>query len=121
MACGLSSGVGCYDATLASSYVQATAAMAGTTAEIATESKNAKYSALLNTHVFVPLAMETLGPINVTGKNFLRDPGRKMATSTGDNRETCFLLQRLSITIQRFHSVAFRDTLPEPDLRESQL
>src|SRR6218665_3342390 len=65
MACGLSSGVGCYDATLASSYVQATAAMAGTTAEIATESKNAKYSALLNTHVFVPLAMETLGPTSL--------------------------------------------------------
>ena len=33
--------------TLASSYVQATAAMAGATAEIATERKNVKYSALL--------------------------------------------------------------------------
>src|SRR6218665_1955912 len=83
--------------------------------------KNVKYSALLNTHVFVPLAMETLGPINVTGQNFLRDLGRKLTTSTGDNRDTCFLLQRLSITIQRFNSVAFRGTLPEPDLRESQL
>src|SRR6218665_1770616 len=65
--------------------------------------KNAKYSALLNTHVFFPLAMETLGPINVTGQNFLRDLGRKLTTSTGDKRETCFLLQRLSITIQRFN------------------
>src|SRR6218665_3798092 len=46
--------------TLESSYVQATAAIAGAAAEIATERKNAKYSALLNTHVFVPLAMETL-------------------------------------------------------------
>src|SRR6218665_2704361 len=107
--------------TLASSYVQATAAMAGATAEIATERKNVKYSALLNTHVFVPLAMETLGPINVTGQNFLRDLGRQLTTSTGDKRETCFLLQRLSVTIQRFNSVAFRGTLPEPDLRESQL
>src|SRR6218665_3199593 len=74
-----------------------------------------------NMHVFVPLAMETLGPINVTGQNFLQDLGRKLTTSTGDNRETCFLLQRLPITIQRFNSVAFRGTLPEPDLRESQL
>src|SRR6218665_3165297 len=81
------------------------------------EKKNVKYNALLNTHVFVPLSMETLGPINVTGHNFLRDLGRKLTTSTGDNRETCFLLQRLSITIQRFNSVAFRGTLPEPDLR----
>src|SRR6218665_427500 len=37
--------------TLATSYVQAKAAMAGAAAEIATERKNAKYSALLNTHV----------------------------------------------------------------------
>ena len=41
--------------------------------------------------------METLGPINVTGQNFLRDLGCKLTTSTGDSRETCFLLQRLSM------------------------
>ena len=34
---------------------------------------------------------------------------------------SCFLLQCLSITIQRFNSVAFCGTLPEPDLRVSQL
>jgi len=27
----------------------------------------------LNTHFFVPLALETLGPINITGQNFLSD------------------------------------------------
>src|SRR6218665_558597 len=47
--------------------------------------KNVRYSALLNTHVFVPLAMETLGPINVTDQNFMRDLGRKLTTSTGEN------------------------------------
>src|SRR6218665_127621 len=72
--------------------------------------KNVKYSTLLNTHVFVPLAMEILGPINVKGQNFLRNLGRKLTTSTGDSRETCFLLQRLSITIQRFNSVTFHGT-----------
>jgi len=85
--------------TLASSYIQATAAMAGAADEIATERKNAKYSAFLNTHVFIPLPMETIGPINVTGQNFLRDLDRKLTMSTGDNQETCFLLQRLSINI----------------------
>src|SRR6218665_217604 len=74
-----------------------------------------------NTHIFISLAMETLGPINITGQNFLRDLGRKLTTSTGDNRETCFLLQRLSVTIQRFNSVAFSGTLPEPDLRVATL
>jgi len=61
--------------------------------------KMKNYSALLNTHFFVPLALDTLGPINITGQNFLSDLGRKLTTSTGGNRETCFLLQRLSITI----------------------
>src|SRR6218665_1543151 len=50
-----------------------------------------------------------------------RPIGRKLTTSTGDKRETCFLLQRLSVTIQRVNSVAFHGTLPEPDLREPQL
>src|SRR6218665_1917765 len=67
------------------------------------------------------VAMETLGPINVTGQNVLRDLGRKLTTSTGDNRDTCFLLQRLFIITQRFNSAAFRGTFPEPDPRESQL
>src|SRR5688572_32408619 len=76
-----------------------------------------KYNALLNTHFFVPLALETLGPINITGQNFLSDLGRSLTLSTGDNRETCFLLQRLCIiAIQHFHSVAFHGTLAEPDL-----
>src|SRR6218665_2854825 len=76
------------------------------------------YSALLNTHFFVPLALDTLGPINITGQIFLSDLGRKLTTSTGGNRETCFSLQRLSITIKRFNSVAFRGTVPEPDRME---
>ena len=104
--------------TLAPSYIQATAATAGAAAEIATERKMSKYNALLNTHFFVPLAIETLGPINITGQNFISDLGRSLTLSTEDKRETCFLLQRLSITIQRFNSVAFRGTLAEPDLGE---
>src|SRR6218665_1378565 len=53
-----------WDATvvdpLAPSYVQASATMAGSAAEIATERKNSKYSELVNTHFFVPIALETL-------------------------------------------------------------
>src|SRR6218665_4193304 len=84
--------------TLADSYVQASATMAGSEAEIASERKNSKYSELdLNTHFFVPIALETLGPINIAGHNFLSELGRCRMLATGDNRETCFLYQRLSI------------------------
>src|SRR6218665_288544 len=105
--------------TLAPSYVQASATMAGSAAEIATERKNSKYSELLNTHFFVPIALETLGPINVAGHNFLSELGRSLMLATGDNRETCFLYQRLSITIQRFNSVAFQGTLPGLNMRKT--
>ena len=80
--------------------------------------KMTKYNALLSTHFFVPLAIKTLCPINITGQNFISDLGRSLTLSTGDNRDTCFLLQRLSITIQYFNSVAFLGTLAEPDLSE---
>jgi len=72
--------------TLAPSYVQVTAAMAGSAAEIATEIKK-------NPNV------ETLGPINIAGQNFLSELDRSLVLATGDNRETCFLLQRPSINL----------------------
>jgi len=67
----------------------------------------------------VPIALETLGPINIAGHNFLSELGRSLMLATGDNRETCFLYQRLSITIQRFNSVAFQGTLPGLDMRKT--
>src|SRR6218665_1345166 len=81
--------------------------------------KTPNYSELLNTHFFVPIALETLRPINIAGHNFLSELGRSLMLATGDNRETCFLYQRLSITIQRFNSVAFQGTLPGLDMRKT--
>ena len=108
--------------TLASSYVQAKAAMSGAAAEIATERKKrqvqrSRKHALLRSYSYGDLRSNQRHWPELSA----RPIGGKLTTSIGDNRETCFLLQRLSITIQRFNSVAFRGTLPEPDLRESQL
>src|SRR6218665_2394174 len=93
--------------------------MAGSAAEIATERKNSNYSELLNTHFFVPISLGTLRPINIAGHHFLSELGRSLMLATGDNRETCLLYQRLSITIQRFNSVAFQGTLPGLDMRKT--
>src|SRR6218665_3209550 len=62
--------------TIAPSYLQATAATAGAAAEIADVRKTKTYQDLLKTHHFIPLAMETLGPINETGITFVEDIGR---------------------------------------------
>jgi Reverse transcriptase (RNA-dependent DNA polymerase) len=93
--------------TVAESYLSTTAVEAGAAAEAAAGRKEAKYAQIINTHIFVPLAFETLGPINSKGATFLSELGRRISTCTGDPRETSFLFQRLSVTIQRFNRIAF--------------
>src|SRR6218665_2993099 len=66
-------------------------------------------------HQFVPVAFETLGPINNSGIDFIKDLGKRLTLNTG---ETAFLFQLLSTTIQRFNAVAFRGTFGEPDTTE---
>src|SRR6218665_2756627 len=104
--------------TLAPSYLQATAATAGAAAEIADAIKTKKYQDLLNTHQFIPLSMETLGPINETGITFVADIGRLLTQATDEGRETSFIFQRLSVTIQRFNAVAGTFTAPLPEFEQ---
>src|SRR6218665_2283617 len=106
--------------TLAASYLPDTSLTAGAAAERASTRKTEKYSELSSTHLFTPLALETLGPINCEGLSFLSELGQKLRATTGEMRETAFLFQRISITIQRFNAVAFRGTFSgqDPDVRD---
>src|SRR6218665_249702 len=96
--------------TLAESYSARSAEAAGAAAEIAAERKSAKYTAILPALCFVPLAFETLGPINHEGMAFFNNLGHHLAQITGDSRETTFLYQRLSVAILRFNALAFHGT-----------
>ena len=102
--------------TLAPSYLPASAIRAGAAACLAEDRKNLKYKAFLNTHVFVPIALETLGPINNEGLDFISDLGRHLTQATGEPRECGFLFQRISITIQRFNAVAFSGSFIKPSI-----
>ena len=100
--------LGCHGpGTLAESYLFTTSSSAGGAAESAANRKELKYQLLTNTHTFIPLAFETLGPINSKGVVSLNQLGHRLAASTGDARETSFLFQRLSLTIQRFNAICF--------------
>src|SRR6218665_2970445 len=79
---------------------------------------NNKYSELSLTHFLPPLALETLGPINCEGLSFISELGQRLRTTTGKMRETAFLFQRISITIQRFYAVAFKGTFAGQDTDE---
>jgi len=68
------------------------------------------------------LALETLGPINSRGLDLIADLGRHLTQVTDDLRETSFLYQRLSLTIQRFNAVAFAGTFADrvPEMEEGK-
>ncbi|HEY4832858.1 MAG TPA: hypothetical protein VIH61_09905, partial [Waddliaceae bacterium] len=99
--------------TCASSYISHPNALQESAAIQAAQRKEHKYSGLPSTHLFVPVALETLGPINPAGIDFLRELGRRLTLISGDLGETNYLFQRLSICVQRFNAVAFRGTFPE--------
>ena len=73
--------------------------------------KSAKYSSLLSSHIFCPVAIETLGPLADEAQHFLTDIGRRATRCTADPREAAFLYQRISVTIQRFNAVCLANSL----------
>ena len=98
----------------ASSYTPTTSMTPCGAAEAAATRKRAKYAEIIQSYLFVPIAIETLGPINMDGQRFLDSLDERLSSVSGDPRETTFLYQRLSVLIQIFNSVAFRGTiLPE--------
>jgi Reverse transcriptase (RNA-dependent DNA polymerase) len=97
--------------TLARSHLQASAMNAGAAATRAEASKVAKYAAIATTHIFVPLAFETLGPWGEQAQSFVTELGRRISAVTGDTREIAYLKQRLSIAIQRGNALACLGTL----------
>jgi hypothetical protein len=103
--------------TLAASHLSATSNSAGAAAEHASSLKFQKYSALSATHIVVPIAVDTLGTWCVEGLYFVRELGRRTALITNDTRETFFLLQRLSVAVQRGNAASCVGSLPpsEPD------
>ena len=96
--------------TIADSYLHLSAACTGSAAKGTASRKEIKCAALDHSYTFIPLAFETYEPINNKGTKFLQELGRRLRTISDDPRESVFLLQRLSIILQRFHVIAFSDT-----------
>jgi len=94
----------------ADSYVTTAARVVGSAAKGATVRKSAKYIDIETNYMFQPIALESLGPINAPGCAFLSKLGRKLSTQSGDDTETSFLFQRLSVLIQRFNAILLLDS-----------
>ena len=91
--------VTCVD-TLATSRALASSE-AGAVADDAEYRKKLKYSHLDPTHAFIPVAVETLGAFGREAQSFLREVSHRIASSTGDPQSHQFLLQRVSVAVQR--------------------
>jgi hypothetical protein len=98
--------------TLAASHLPSTKDRAGSAASHAAMLKTQKYSALAATHIVVPIAVETLGPWDEVGLSFIRELGRRTSIITGDPRETSFVLQRISVAVQRGNAASCLGSLP---------
>ncbi len=92
--------------TFAPSYDSQATTAAGEVAAHTEERKILKYRGLPVTHSFVPVAIETTGVIGARSLQFLKELGRRVRRQTGDPNSTSYLLQRLSIAIQRGNSAS---------------
>ena len=92
--------------TLAASYRVHATSMPRKVAEAAEERKCEKYRGLPPGHVFTPVAIETLGAIGPRSLVFLKELGLRIRGETGEPKATEYLLQRLSVAVQRGNCLA---------------
>lgn len=97
--------------TLAPSHLARAVAGPSVVANDAEDRKHAKYACLSPQYIFTPVAVETLGALGDEATAFLRDVGRRIAAVTAEPRSTQFLLQRLSIAIQRGNAACVLGTI----------
>ena len=95
--------------TLAQSYVAAAARGRGEVAELAAAGKCEKYAELSTAYTFLPVTVQTLGPMNESAYRFFEDLARRICDVSDDTREVSFIFQRLSVTIQRFNAALYRE------------
>lgn len=96
--------------TFAASHISSTSQLAGAAANTAESSKKLKYNGLPQNVDFVPIGIETSGSWGEEGLNFVKQLGRRIATVTKDPRSGTFLLQRISLAIQRGNAICVLGT-----------
>jgi hypothetical protein len=88
--------------TLAKTYISSAAHSAGAATLSAEKRKHKKYEGISNKYMFVPFAVETLGPFGEEALALVKDLGKRLIEieSPGEPRSCAYLIQRISIAIQ---------------------
>ena len=98
--------------TLANSYRHLASKRAGEVANMAENNKLRKYRELEASFIVQPVAIETMGVFGEKTLAFLTDLCRRVSAATHQPRAGEYLLQRLSIEVQRGNSVAIQESVP---------
>lgn len=103
--------------TFAACYLPATQQSAGAGAEAAAQSKHLKYACLESAYDFVPFAVETAGPWCSEAKKFVMDLGRRLREKGRDPRSGSYLVQHISLAIQRGNAASIMGTFGQGSIR----
>ena len=98
--------------TLCESYVKKSSKLAGAAAEERERKKVEKYLTLSDNYHFIPVGAETYGAFGPQGLKLLKKIGAKIKEATGENRSTFYLLQSISMAIQRGNASCVIGTAP---------
>ena len=96
--------------TLAASHLNRAVTGPGEVANEAERRKMDKYAELATRYQFIPIAIETLGPIVTEATSFIQELGRRIVAVTQELRSMSFLWQRLSVAVQRGNAACIAGT-----------
>ena len=102
--------------TFAPSYTLRATSEAGAVAALAEDRKKAKYICLEPTYSFTPIAVESSGVFGPLTLEFLKDLGFRLKQVTGDDNSYTYLVQRLSVVIQRGNTASVLGSASASDI-----
>ena len=101
--------------TLAKSYVNNSSKQPGHVAKEAEDRKYKTYENLLDSHHFIPIAVETMGTWGEAGKDLIIELGKKIKEQTGEKKAASYLFQSIGIAIQRGNALSVLGTIREDE------
>ena len=96
--------------TFAPSYCLSATSEAGAVAAGAETRKRAKYFCLEPIYTFTPVAIESSGVFGPQTLEFLKELGNRLSRVTGEEKSYTYLLQRLTVAVQRGNSASVLGT-----------
>ena len=98
--------------TFAPSYLPHTSTFPGAAAARKETEKKRKYAELEDRYLVVPVVVETTGVWGQEGLRWVRQIGSRIKDKTGERRATSYLIQRISLAVQRGNVTAILGSLP---------